>query len=77
MSGMAKSFLPNIRKVSTDVTVQSLAQLKKANGRIPQSTYDNARESIAANGVDTSLDALYKGVRRQIKWMLWRLLSPM
>ena len=60
MSGIVGSFLPNIRKVLTDATVQSLAQLKKANGRIPRSTYDNARESLAAIGVNISVGALYK-----------------
>jgi len=64
MSGIVGSFLPNIRKVLTDATVQSLAQLKKANGRIPRSTHDNARESLAVIGENISLDALYKRVSR-------------
>ena len=60
-----ESFLPDIQKASLKATVQRLVNLRRENGRIQQCTYNNARESLAAVGVNMSISALYMRVTRE------------
>jgi hypothetical protein len=60
-----ESFLPDIQKASLEATVQRLVNMRRENGRSQRCTYNNARESLAAVGVDMSISALYMRVTRE------------
>ena len=60
-----ESFLPDIQKALLKTTVQCLMDLRRENDRIQWYTYNSARESLAADGVNMSISALYMRVTRE------------
>jgi hypothetical protein len=60
-----ESYLPDIQKASLKATVQRLVNMRRENCRIQRCTYINARESLAAVGVNMSISALYMRVTRE------------